>query len=690
MSTSVKPVIRVDKSKCVNCHRCITVCPAKMCNDGSGNYVGVNTDLCIGCGECIEACSHGARVGLDDADDFFRAVKNGEPVVAVVSPAVAASFNGEYLRLNGWLKSVGVKAVFDVSFGAELAVQSYAEYMRRQDPKLVIAQTCPVLVSFIEIYRPELIPYLAPVDSPVLHTMKWIRQFKPEYASAKIAAITPCYAARLEFDETGTGDFNVTIKSLESYIESHGIDLSSFPETEFETPPAERAVTFSTPGGLTRTAERVMPGISGITRRIEGQPQIFTYLAHLSKAIKSGDAPVFKLVDCLNCEMGCNAGPATSNSTCNRDKVEGYIERRAVKAALKAGKRRKPITSAKMNKSLEKYRKPGLYDRTYVDRSDKFAESFHIPTDAELKNMYRAMRKETKNDMLNCGSCGYKSCEQMAVALANKLNRPENCRHYMTCMIGELHENHQMEISGTVSLVVGSASEKLDRTSECVQHLAEMVSSMASCVSQSSAAIEQMVANISSISSVLDKNAKAVERLAAASQRGRESLDGVVRMISEIKAGSNGLAETNGIIRNISSQTGLLSMNAAIEAAHAGSAGRGFAVVADEIRKLAENSGTQAKKISKVLKNIKNLIDTTAAASGEAQSGFEQVVDLSSGVRDQELIIRNAVSEQAGGGSELLAALHQMNDLMQGVKENTEQLQAISETVIREIKSLAG
>ena len=191
---------------------------------------------------------------------------------------------------------------------------------------------------------------------------------------------------------------------------------------------------------------------------------------------------------------------------------------------------------------------------------------------------------------------------------------------------------------------------------------------MASCVTQSSAAIEQMVANVASISSILDKNAKVVENLADASKRGREGLDSVANRISEIKTGSNGLEETNAVIRNISSQTRLLSMNAAIEAAHAGEAGKGFSVVAEEIRKLAENSGVQAKKISKVLKNIKGLIDSTSEASGEAQHKFEQVVELSDQVKQQETVVQQAVSEQASGGTELLQALQQMNTLMKNVK----------------------
>ncbi|MDR2109802.1 MAG: 4Fe-4S binding protein, partial [Spirochaetaceae bacterium] len=163
-----RPVIEVLKDKCINCHRCIMVCPAKMCNDGSGDIVDHHASLCIGCGECISACTHGARIGLDDFGAFMGDLKKGREIIAIVAPAVAASFEGKYLEVNGLLKSLGVKAVFDVSFGAELTIKSYLNYMKKKNPRTVIAQPCPTLVSFIEMYRPELIPYLAPADSPMM------------------------------------------------------------------------------------------------------------------------------------------------------------------------------------------------------------------------------------------------------------------------------------------------------------------------------------------------------------------------------------------------------------------------------------------------------------------------------------------------------------------------------------------
>src|SRR5512133_1505060 len=118
MNRKLSAVLEVDEKKCVNCHKCISVCPAKYCNDGSGDVVRVNPDMCIACGTCIAACTHHARIYKDDSQGFFMDIHKGVPMVAVVAPAVVSSFPGNYLRADGYLKSIGVSACFDVSFGA--------------------------------------------------------------------------------------------------------------------------------------------------------------------------------------------------------------------------------------------------------------------------------------------------------------------------------------------------------------------------------------------------------------------------------------------------------------------------------------------------------------------------------------------------------------------------------------------
>ena len=682
-----RSVISVDKEKCVNCQRCIAVCPVKMCNNGSGDYVAFDEKLCIGCGSCIEACTHGARKGIDDSELFFDSLKKGEKIVAIVAPAAIVSFRGKDLELNGFLKSLGVEAVFDVSFGAELTTKSYVEYIKNKNPDCVISQPCPALVSFIETYRPELIKYLAPADSPMLHCAKMIKEFYTKYTGYKIAAISPCYAKRREFDETGICDYNVTMRSIQSYMEEKNIRIDSFPKVEYENPAAERGVLYSTPGGLMRTAERFVPSISEKTRKIEGNPKVFLYLAKFSEANKN-KKPCFTLIDCLNCENGCNEGAGTTNKGMHLDEMESFVENRMHdrRSYWEQKGHSKKSALKKLNKAIDEFWKPGLYDRTYVDRSAYFHQKIKEPSQEEIQKIYRDMYKKTKSDILNCGACGYEDCEQMAVAIYNGLNRPENCTHYTNILKDIMNEQHQEEVKQSVRKVVETGSEKLTENGRDVQTLATAARDMTESVSTSSSAVEEMIANINSINSILEHNAESVGLLDGATRKGMAGIENVAELVSKIEENSNGLSEMSSVIQKIASQTNLLAMNAAIEAAHAGNSGRGFAVVADEIRKLAENSGSEARKISDVLKNVKQLIDATFKDTGDVQKEFSEVVQLSGTVVEQEQTVRRAISEQNEGGKQLLQAVGSMRELTQTVKERTEKLltdtNAIKESIL--------
>ena len=682
-----RSVISVDKEKCVNCQRCIAVCPVKMCNNGSGDYVDFDEKLCIGCGSCIEACTHGARKGIDDAELFFDSLKKGEKIVAIVAPAAIVSFRGKDLELNGFLKSLGVEAVFDVSFGAELTTKSYVEYIKNKNPDCVISQPCPALVSFIETYRPELIKYLAPADSPMLHCAKMIKEFYTKYTGYKIAAISPCYAKRREFDETGICDYNVTMRSIQNYMEEKNIRIDSFPKVEYENPAAERGVLYSTPGGLMRTAERFVPSISEKTRKIEGNPKVFLYLAKFSEANKN-KKPCFTLIDCLNCENGCNEGAGTTNKGMHLDEMESFVENRMHdrRSYWEQKGHSKKSALKKLNKAIDEFWKPGLYDRTYVDRSAYFHQKIKEPSQEEIQKIYRDMYKKTEADILNCGACGYEDCEQMAVAIYNGLNRPENCTHYTNILKDIMNEQHQEEVKQSVRKVVETGSEKLTENGRDVQTLATAARDMTESVSTSSSAVEEMIANINSINSILEHNAESVGLLDGATRKGMTGIENVAELVSKIEENSNGLSEMSSVIQKIASQTNLLAMNAAIEAAHAGNSGRGFAVVADEIRKLAENSGSEARKISDVLKNVKQLIDATFKDTGDVKKEFSEVVQLSGTVVEQEQTVRRAISEQNEGGKQLLQAVGSMRELTQTVKERTEKLltdtNAIKESIL--------
>ncbi|MDR2495336.1 MAG: methyl-accepting chemotaxis protein [Spirochaetaceae bacterium] len=688
----LKPVIQIVEEKCVNCHRCIMVCPVKMCNNGAGSVVTFNSELCIGCGECIQACVHGARVGVDDFERFIGDLRAKTNMVAIVAPAIAVSFGGEYLRFNGFLKKLGVKAVFDVSFGAELTVRSYLNYQKKKKPPLIIAQPCPTLVSFIEMYRPELIPYLAPADSPMLHTMKMIRRFFPQYAGCKIAAISPCYAKRREFDVTGIGDYNVTFRSIQQYLEENRENLEHYEAAPYDGPAAERAVLFSSPGGLMRTVERYISDVTAKTRKIEGSPEVYHYLAYLGKSIKNNTQPVYSLIDCLSCKMGCNGGSGTLNQHKHLDDLDRKIEKRRQEAQSFYGikkTRKSLLRKHKLEQVINDYWEAGLYKRSYTDRSQIFKKIVKVPTSKEIEAMHQKMYKKNARDILNCGSCGYNSCEQMVTAIINGLNRPENCRHFIEIQKRLLSEEHKQEIERTISTVYGTTIREMNKSIDGIGSLSNHINETASAVIKSSAAIEEMVKNIYSIHKTLEHNAAAVIKLNTSSIEGKNRLLKIGELIADVSAQSDALIDACKVISNIAEETSILGMNAAIEAAHAGEAiGKGFAVVAGEIRHLADNSGHQASEIEKSLKNIKALIDVSTESSAHAQVQFDLIVSLANTVKSEELSIKNAVEVQNNGGQQVLAALNEINALILKIRDESSHLLESGKAVLENINSL--
>jgi iron only hydrogenase large subunit-like protein/ArsR family metal-binding transcriptional regulator len=659
-----------------------------MCNNGAGSIVDHHSELCIGCGECISACTHKARVGRDDVDSFMEDLKKGTGVIAIVAPASAASFEGKYLNVNGFLKSLGVTGIFDVSFGAELTVKSYLDYMKKKKPPTVIAQPCPALVTFIELYRPELIPYLAPADSPMMHTMKMIKRYYPQYKDYKIAAISPCYAKRREFDACGLGDYNVTFNSIQQYLDSRGDSIANYQEKDYDNPPAERAVLFSSPGGLMRTVGRYDPEVNTHTRKIEGSPEVYHYFAHLSKSIQKGNAPVYALIDCLNCHMGCNGGAGTGNRGKHLDDVEYLVEKRAreVKQKYRPRGLAKLFSKNKLEKILDAHWEEGLYTRTYIDRSEIFRTRVISPSQADINAVFVDMHKNESSDIRNCGACGYRSCEQMAVAIINGLNKKENCQYYVE-FEKNLHSEQRMK--DAVNTALDRVLEEMHKSIGGISTLSEEISSAAEYVLSSSSVIEEMVKNIHSIDTTLEHNADTVFKLNESSAEGKKRLTRIGELIGDVSAQADALIQSCEVIGDIADQTSILGMNAAIEAAHAGEAvGKGFAVVAVEIRKLAENSGRQAKEISGNLGNIKTLIDSSRESSGSAQKQFDSIVTLIGAVKDEAASIKSVMDVQSGGGNQVISSLNEINNLIVKIRDESANLRTSGESIVRDIHSL--
>lgn len=704
-------LIRINEKKCVNCHACISACPVKYCNDGSGgNHVTINPNLCIGCGNCIKKCTHGAREIVDDSEVFFKNLGK-VPMIAIVAPSVAANFPNRYLNLNGWLKSVGVDACFDVSFGAELTVKSYNEYLKEKKPSLLIAQPCPSIVTYIELYQPELIPWLAPIGSPMAHTIQMIHDFYPKYRNYKCVAISPCIAKKREFEDLGLDIYNVTFINLENYLRKNRIQLNQFKEENFVNPSPERGVMFSAPGGLMWTMERDNPDAIHVTRKIEGIPKIYDYLTNLPNSIHNGIAP--QIIDCLNCEMGCNGGTGTNLCKKNFDEMEYVVKQRRLKMQQvykQKGFGNESIGKKKLAHTINSLWKKGSYNRTYKDRSDN--NTIKIPSKQEFKKIYHDLKKYSEKDLYNCGSCGYGMCEKMAIAIFNKLNQPENCLHRKYIDLNE-HANvisnaisSLTDMVQTISSGTNQISQKSSMVSTSSQKVNDNMKTVSTSVSNARATMESIYSEIGKLDNTIQEIASNATNAGSITTEAIKNVTKIESNVDLLGAASESIASIIDIIVKISDQIKLLALNATIEAARAGDAGKGFAVVANEVKELARQTHLATADIKNKIQNIsqttgmaidgiKNIgtdinnicsfvdtITTTVKAQSVTSKGITG--NISKTTQDMNNAVHNA-SEAVNGVEHIVknicdvdTALLDFSTLVEKLKENTLKLQMIT------------
>ena len=227
--------------------------------------------------------------------------------------------------------------------------------------------------------------------------------------------------------------------------------------------------------------------------------------------------------------------------------------------------------------------------------------------------------------------------------------------------------------------------EEIVRT---IKQLNNSIETQAASVAQSSSSVEEMVANIASIGQTLGKTDDVIKSLTAATGDGKATLVTSNTVTQKIAEESGSLMEASSVIQHIASQTNLLAMNAAIEAAHAGEAGKGFAVVADEIRKLAEESSTQGKTITATLKNLSGEIETLSASSKTVEEKFNAIFSLAEQVKEMSNRLTEAMREQENGSKEVLTAIKSINTVTVEVQAGSEEMLKGGEGVAEEMQKL--
>ncbi|MBQ2207553.1 MAG: HAMP domain-containing protein [Treponema sp.] len=242
---------------------------------------------------------------------------------------------------------------------------------------------------------------------------------------------------------------------------------------------------------------------------------------------------------------------------------------------------------------------------------------------------------------------------------------------------------------------ISSQNERVQETASTVRQIAgnistleNMIQNQSDSVAQASAAVQEMIGNISSVNSSVDKMALSFETLCNDAQVGLTKQKAVNERVRGIEDQSSMLQQANASIASIASQTNLLAMNAAIEAAHAGEAGKGFSVVADEIRKLSETSSSQSKTIGTQLKVIKDSILSVVQASDDSRTTFEQLSEKIRATDELILQIKQAMQEQNEGSRQISEALRSMNDSTDQVRNASLEMTTGNQAVINEIGNL--
>lgn len=314
-----------------------------------------------------------------------------------------------------------------------------------------------------------------------------------------------------------------------------------------------------------------------------------------------------------------------------------------------------------------------LTRRISIDSKDEIGEMsgyFNLTLDT-FKTMVSLVQKQSS------------TLKDVGVTLSTKMTGTAVAINEITSNIQSI-KNQMLNQSASVT----ETSATMEHISKGIDRLNQLIEDQSANVTESSSAIEEMMANINSVTLTLIKNTENIQKLSESSEAGKNVLDKITVAIRTVAKESEGLMEISQIIQGIANQTNLLSMNAAIEAAHAGESGRGFAVVADEIRKLAESSSSQTKTIGSVLKKISESMNVIIHFSEEVVSRFAVIETEVKTVAEQEEGMRRAMEEQSEGSKQVLEAITILNEITQKVRASSMEMLTGSNQVSEEAKNM--
>jgi len=426
--------IVLTNNNCNACNKCISECDvigANVCSEINGKrIISVNNSKCSHCGKCLSVCDQNARDYRDDTDALFEALKNGEKVSVIVDQTFYLIYGDKAQNVIAWLKQQGVEKVYDLAYGAEISLWAHVKYLvdnQNLPPqkKAFIANACSSFVNEVELYDPGLRYKIIPVQSPVICTAIYVKKYLGD--SNKLAVLGSCVAHKDEYENPNTHKsvtYNITYKHLGKYLDENNLPQtkveSDLTTNEFGNVMCGEGVFADSAKMFFSPRERFVT-FNGDTRKI------FNHLDFFMNGEYAVNQPFF--AEIYSCKHGCQMGPVFDSSRMEYPYIYTWFAKKYQDCmSLHEGS---IFDYEKNRKFLFEHFKDLDYsdfERVFVNR---YKQSYKVPDDV-YEEIYKAMLKDTPEKRhINCGSCGYASCQEMAEALAFGYNQKENCIHYM-------------------------------------------------------------------------------------------------------------------------------------------------------------------------------------------------------------------------------------------------------------------
>lgn len=409
------------------CNRCISVCGEIKCNKKIGNTISTDMDKCVKCGLCITECPHNARKYTDDTDVFFEDLKSGEEICLAVDPAFYINYADEANYILGYLKQLGAKSIYNVSFGDDIMIWAQCHWIKEHPNTPLIVSHCIAMREYVERHQPRLLKYYSHINIGIACLVTYLRKYKNE--KRKIAYISPCIATKdivHAKNKDITIDYNVTFINLEKVLNDAAIDKDKIVPAVPDI--GDVALGALTP--LNKSFGEILEYVLGFDRPILNVGNIINSASTVKKLLENTREKDDIIFVTENCNFGCVFGTGVSTNDINKkDMISGFIKKR--NDALKNNKYFDPkIEKNTRLEKLDKYFKDLDIADFLSPLSNRYIENKKIPEDV-INEIFVNMYKHTEESRsINCKICGYDTCRQMAEEIAKGVNQFSNCIQY--------------------------------------------------------------------------------------------------------------------------------------------------------------------------------------------------------------------------------------------------------------------